>query len=69
MPFFCGLTFDGFEITDAEGQYSADETRPRVEIMCHEIMGHENMCHENIVHRIVKRDRANCHAVMPFDRV
>lgn len=48
----------------AEGQYLADETRPRVEIM-----GHENICHENIVHRIVVRDRANCHAVMPFDRV
>ena len=48
----------------AEGQYSADESRPRAKIM-----GHESMAQKDIVQRVVARDKANRHAVMPFDCV
>lgn len=48
----------------AEGQYSADETIPRAKIV-----GHESMAQEDIVQRGVARDKANLHAVMPFDCV
>ena len=42
--------------TVAEGQYSADETRPKA----------ENMGHEKIVYRFVVRDRAIRHSVKLF---